>query len=205
VSERFRVDPLPVAFYDRDVSQVARELLGTLLWRSSRQGLAVGRIVETEAYLAADDTACHAARGKTRKNASMFGPPGRAYVYPIHARWCFNVVTEPRRVASAVLIRAVEPLAGIPLMQQRRGLVEQTELARGPARLCEALAIDRRLDGWNLSRGRRVWIAGDPDGQPPDDLIGRSPRIGVTSAAELHLRFYVRGSLYVSGPKRWRM
>ena len=205
MSERFLVDPLPVAFYDRDVVQVARELLGTLLWRSSRQGLAVGRIVETEAYLAANDTACHAARGKTRKNASMFGPPGRAYVYPIHARWCFNVVTEPRHVASAVLIRAVEPLAGIPLMQQRRGMDEQTELARGPARLCEALAIDRRLDGWNLSRGRRVWIAADPDGQPPDDLIGRSPRIGVTSAAELRLRFYVRGSVYVSGPKRWRM
>ncbi|MCL4202335.1 MAG: DNA-3-methyladenine glycosylase [Pirellulaceae bacterium] len=205
MSERFPMDPLPVAFYDRDVVRVARELLGTLLCRTTRHGLAAGRIVETEAYLAADDTACHAARGKNRKNASMFGPPGRAYVYPIHARWCFNVVTEPRRVASAVLIRAIEPLAGIPLMQQRRGLDQRTDLARGPARLCEALAIDRRLDGWNLSRGRRVWIAADQDGPFPDERIGCSPRIGVTSAAELHLRFYVRGNPYVSGPQRLRV
>jgi serine/threonine protein kinase len=88
--------PLPPSFYDRDVVQVARELIGSGFGGQNRNGLVVGRIVETEAYLASDDTACHAARGKTRKNASMFGPPGRAYVYPIHARWCFNVVTEPR-------------------------------------------------------------------------------------------------------------
>jgi DNA-3-methyladenine glycosylase len=195
--------PLPVAFYDRDVVLVARELLGKLLWRQSREGLTVGRIVESEAYLAAGDTACHSARGKTRKNASMFGPPGRAYVYAIHAKWCFNVVTEPRRVASAVLIRAIEPLAGVALMQRRRQLTERTDLARGPARLCAALGIDRRLDGWNLSRGCRLWLSDDPAFELSDPRIGRSPRIGVTSAEELHLRFYLCGNPYVSGPKRW--
>jgi DNA-3-methyladenine glycosylase len=197
--------PLPPSFYDRDVVQVARELIGQRIWRQNRNGLVVGRIVETEAYLASGDTACHAARGKTRKNASMFGPPGRAYVYPIHARWCFNVVTEPRWTASAVLIRAVEPLEGIELMQRRRRLDGWTDLARGPSRLCEAFEIDRRLDGWDLSRGRRLWLTADVDFPLAEHLIGNSPRIGVTSAADLCLRFYLRGSHYVSGPKRWRM
>jgi DNA-3-methyladenine glycosylase len=196
---------LPASFYDRDPEQVARELLGKQIWRQSRGGLVGGRIVETEAYLASGDTACHAARGKTRKNASMFGPPGRAYVYSIHARWCFNVVTQPRRIGSAVLIRAVEPLEGIALMQRRRRRDEATDLARGPSRLCEAFDIDRRLDGWDLSRGRRLWLAGDADFEVPEHLLGNSPRIGVTSAADLCLRFYLRSSDYVSGPKRWRI
>jgi len=204
LSNFHREELLPWDFYDRDAAQVARELLGKLLVRQSVGGLTVGRIVETEAYLADGDTACHSSRGKTRKNASMFGPPGRAYVYPIHARWCFNVVTEPRQVASAVLIRAVEPLTGIRRMQQRRGLDKLIDLARGPSRLCEAFDIDRRLDGWDLSLGRRLWIAQDDHPDLPDTLVGQSPRIGVTSAEHLHLRFYVRESDYVSGPKRWR-
>lgn len=196
--------PLPQSFYDRDVIQVARELVGKRIYRLSRSGIAVGRIVETEAYLAAGDSACHAARGMTRKNASMFGPPGRAYVYSIHARWCLNTVTQPRGVPSAVLIRAVQPLLGIERMQRRRNLERTIDLARGPSRLCEAFQIDRRLDGWDLSRGRRLWLTPDPDVPVPDHRIGNSPRIGVTSAFELCLRFYLRGSEYVSGPKRLR-
>lgn len=197
--------PLPREFYDRDPVLVARALLGCLLLRRARAGLAGGRIVETEAYLADGDPACHASRGRTRKNASMFGRPGTAYVYAIHSRWCFNVVTEPEGRASAVLVRAIEPLAGLPLMRARRA-ARQTgrddaalttrDLARGPARLCEALAIDRRLDGWDLTRGTRLWIACD-DGPRPA-AIATSARIGVTSGGNLPLRFYWVGSPFVS-------
>lgn len=195
---------LPREFYDRHAIDVARELLGKLLIRETAAGRASGRIIETEAYLAADDPACHAARGLTRKNASMFGPPGHAYVYPIHSRYCFNAVTEPERVPSAVLVRAVEPVSGLELMQARRGQDRLRELARGPARLCEALEIDRSLDGWDLTQGCQLWIA--DAGEPALDAasIGSSPRIGVSAADDLPLRFFVRNHQLVSGPRRLR-
>ena len=101
-------EPLPREFYDRDVRQVARDLPGKLLVRLTRDGITTGRIVEVEAYLAHDDPANHAYHGQTRRNASMFGPPGHAYVYAIHARFCLNVVTEPAGVPSAVLIRSTD-------------------------------------------------------------------------------------------------
>ncbi len=195
---------LPREFYDRDPAAVATALLGKILVRRCNRATVSGRIVETEAYLAESDAACHAARGRTRKNASMFGPPGRAYVYPIHARYCFNVVTEPAGVASAVLVRAVEPLAGIPLMQQRRMRDRLTELASGPAKLCQALDIDCGLDGWDMTLGRSFWIEADGDTDQNPFETGRSARIGVTSAHDLALRFYVKGSEFVSGSKRLR-
>src|SRR5436190_14846866 len=131
------MEPLLQDFYARDPIAVARELLGKIVVRPTPEGLTSGRIVEAEAYLSSRDPACHASLGPNRKNAAMFGPAGRAYVYMIHARWCLNVVTEEVGVASAVLIRALEPLAGIPLMQERRGLDNLRDLARGPARLCQ--------------------------------------------------------------------
>lgn len=169
-----------------------------------------GRIVETEAYLACDDSACHAFRGRSKKNASMFGPAGRAYVYVIHARHCLNVVTETVGRPSAVLIRALEPLAGLTWMQRRRGTTIVRDLARGPARLCEALAVDRRLDGHNLTQGRELWIAGPEasarwlSGIVPSPLgeIALTRRIGVTSAHELRLRFIASGSPFLSGSRR---
>jgi DNA-3-methyladenine glycosylase len=198
------VAPLQRSFCDRQVIDVARSLLGTVLYRRTVEGLVSGRIVETEAYLAEGDSACHSAGGKSRKNATMFGPPGHAYVYPIHARVCFNVVTQARGVASAVLIRAVEPLQGIDLMQRRRGHDRATELANGPAKLCEAFRIGRELDGWDLTRGSRLWIVTSYECQEVSLDIGRSVRIGVTSAKDLMLRFYERGNPFVSGPKRLR-
>lgn len=192
---------LASAFYDRPVELVARELLGRILIHDSPAGRTSGRIVETEAYLATGDSACHSARGRTKRNASMFGPPGRAYVYAIHSRWCFNVVTEPEEVPSAVLIRALEPLIGIPLMQQRRQREKLLELTRGPGRLCQALAIDRALDGCDLTLGETLWIEDPPAELPLPTEIGISPRIGVTSAHELLLRYYVRGNKYVSGKR----
>jgi len=204
LTNRMTANPLPGEFYDRDPVTVAKELLGSVLVHQTDAGLVTGRIVEAEAYLAKDDSACHASRGRTRKNASMFGPPGHAYVYPIHARYCFNVVTEPEGVASAVLVRAVEPLDGIPLMKRRRARDRLEEIANGPAKLCEAFDIDRAMDGWDLTVGDGSWIEKDSDFDGLQTDVGRSERIGVTSAHDLQLRFFFRGNAYVSGPKRLR-
>lgn len=193
--------PLPRDFYDRSTEQVARDLLGKQLVRDDGQGLRRGRIVEVEAYLSRGDTACHAARGRNRKNASMFGEPGIAYVYAIHAKWCLNVVTEPVDVPCAVLIRAIEPLEGESIMRERRGVTKDVDVTRGPARLCQALDVARSFDGWDLTRGESLWIARDAEFDADAVEIGVSSRIGVSSAAELPLRFFIRDVAYVSGPK----
>ncbi len=193
---------IPQAFYDRDVALVARQLLGKLLVRRSRDGICIGRIVETEAYLASGDSASHSFRGRTKKNAAMFGPPGLAYVYPIHARYCMNAVTQQRGCASAVLIRALEPMVGIEIMRKRRGIDKLLDLCRGPARLCEALAVDRNLDGWNMTCSTRLWIAHDSSRRRQRFHITNSARIGVSSAQEAQLRFFIDGSPFVSGLKR---
>jgi DNA-3-methyladenine glycosylase len=191
--------PLPRAFYARDAIVVARELLGKRLLRETAAGLCGGRIVETEAYLSGRDPASHAYRGMTPRNAAMFGPPGHAYVYMIHARWCLNAVTEPAGTPSAILIRAIEPLEGIELMHERRGASLFRNLTRGPARLCAALAIDRALNHWDLTVGRELWIADDADARGTEWRIARSARIGVTSARRRLLRFYFAGHPHVSG------
>ncbi len=192
---------LPLDCYGRSTQTVARELLGKLLVRTLNRRRLIGRIVETEAYLAKGDIACHAARGRTKSNAAMFGPPGRAYVYPIHSRHCFNIVTEADGVGAAVLIRAVEPIEGIDLMQEHRDRDRRLELTRGPGRLCQAFAIDRHFDHWNLTKGRQLWLADDGT-QFDEKDAGTSTRIGVTSGRELPLRFFLRDCPYVSGPQR---
>jgi DNA-3-methyladenine glycosylase len=202
-----RARPLPKEFYDRPPQIVAPELLGKRLVRVTPEGLTAGRIVEVEAYLASGDPACHAARGRTNRNAAMFAPPGKAYVYSIHARWCFNVVTEPEGTPSAILVRAIEPLEGIDLMQLRRGTERLLDLARGPARLCEAMVIDKSLNGHDLTRRRDLWIEEGravPSRHVSTDesqlrVIRSSPRIGISSAQDLLLRHYVAGSPFVSG------
>jgi DNA-3-methyladenine glycosylase len=177
---------------------VARDLLGAILIHDSDEGRTAGRIVETEAYLAKGDSACHASRGQTKRNASMFGPPGLAYVYSIHSRYCLNAVTETEGVPSAVLIRALEPIEGVPLMQTRRRTEKLLDLCRGPARLCEAFAIGRAFDGHKLYLAETLWIE---RGQALTDAqIVTSTRIGVTSAQELMLRFFKRDSRFVSRP-----
>lgn len=185
-------------FYDRDPVEVARDLIGNQLVRRTPRGLCYGAIVETEAYLAADDPASHSYRGRTRKNGTMFGRAGLLYVYPIHGRYCLNAVTESRGIASAVLIRAVMPLRGIEMMRERRQCPSM-DLARGPARLCEAFDVDRRLDGWDLTRGTRIWIEQTDEASDPQIVV--SPRIGVTSGHGLELRFFLKDSPYVSGPR----
>ncbi len=177
---------------------MARFLLGKLLVRELPDGTIVGRIVETEAYLP-DDAACHAFRGRTPRNGALFLPPGHAYVYVAYGlSLMMNVSAEAAGVGAGVLIRAVEPLAGIPLMQRHRGTAVLRDLARGPGRLAQALAIDRSLDGIDLCKPGPLWLGTD---DTPAAAIGESTRIGLTKDAHRILRFYAPGSDFVSGPK----
>jgi DNA-3-methyladenine glycosylase len=193
--------PLPREFYDRDTAVVARELLGAILECRTPEGLAAGRIVETEAYLGPHDPACHAASGLTARTRHLHGPPGIAYVYFIYGmHWCVNAVTREEGHGSAVLVRAVEPVWGIALMRRRRSSARRdVELGRGPARLCVALGIDGRLDGTPLDRPP-LRILAAPSVPGTDVVI--TPRIGIRRAADWPLRFHVRGSEAVSGPRR---
>lgn len=186
------------AFFDHDTVSVARNLLGTVLTHDSPEGRTAGRIVETEAYLC-DDPACHAARGPTPRNAFMFGPPGRAYIYLIYGMYrCFNVVTAPKGVGEAVLIRALEPLEGLDLMARRRGTAEARALCSGPGKLAIALGIGPSLNGSDLRTGDLRLLT---DGSYPWDGPGKitvTTRVGITSGADLPLRFYYGGNPYIS-------
>ena len=189
--------PLPRQFYNRATELVARELLGAVLERRSREGVTRGRIVETEAYLGPHDPACHAAAGLTERNRCLFGPPGTAYVYFIYGiHWCVNAVTRERGFGSAVLIRALEPMSGMELMVARRGLSDIHALTSGPAKLCEALDITGALDGVRLERGPLRILAGEP---VPDEQVVVTSRIGIRKAADWPLRFVIQGSPFVSG------
>lgn len=178
---------------------LARALLGCILVRDGDEGVTSGRIVETEAYLPRDP-ACHAHTGKSERNATLFGPPHRAYVYQIYGRsYCFNLSSEPDGEGAGVLVRAVEPMQGIELMQKRRASERVRDLCRGPGRLCEAFAIDRSFDGIDLFAQPQLWLAADGARSP---RVRRSPRIGVTRAPDRRLRFYAVGNPYVSGAAR---
>ena len=190
---------LPRSFYDRAPATVARELLGKPLLRRLHGKWLGGRIVETEAYLSSDDLASHSSRGKTRSNAAMFGPPGTLYVYPIHAKFCMNTVTESSGIGSAVLIRAIEPIWGIQTMQKNRGTEDPRRLTRGPAMLCQALDVDRRCDHTDLIDGSDLRILDDAIKL---HRITSTPRIGITNASSLVLRFFVDGNRFVSGKVR---
>ncbi|MFL5576154.1 MAG: DNA-3-methyladenine glycosylase [Gemmatimonadaceae bacterium] len=192
---------LPVAFYDRDTRVVARELLGAVLECATPEGVTRGRIVETEAYLGADDDACHAVAGVTERTRHLHGPPGHAYVYRIYgAHWCFNTKTERTGNGSAVLVRAVEPLDGVALMRLRRPRAgRDADLTNGPGKLCAAMGIDRALDGASLLRPPLVVREGDA---VDDGDVDITPRIGITRAADLPLRWLVRASPFVSRTPR---
>ena len=180
---------LPRTFYDRDTITVARELLGKYLVHTMQGVRRIGRIVEVEAYLGPHDLAAHSARGLTPRTKVMFGPPGHAYVYLIYGIYhCMNVVTEREGHASAVLLRALEPVLNIE------------ERTQGPGLLCKAMAIDRRLHGCDLL-GRELYIAADARSVPLT-IVAR-PRVGVDYAghwAKRLLRFYIKGNAYVSKP-----
>jgi DNA-3-methyladenine glycosylase len=190
---RLKPEHLPV-----ETRALARALLGCVVVRESADGITAGRIVETEAYLPGDP-ACHGYSGRSLRNATLFGPPHRAYVYQIYGTsYCFNLSSERDGQGAGVLVRALEPIEGITLMQKRRATETTRDLCRGPGRLCRALAIDRSLDGIDLLTHRQLWLAAGELAL----RVRRSPRIGITRAAERKLRFYAAGSPFVSGAAR---
>ena len=181
-----------------DTAQLARFLIGKMLVRILAEGVAGGRIVETEAY-GIGDPAGHAYRGITPRNRALFLERGHAYVYLAYGiSFMLNVSSETSGVGAGVLIRAIEPTEGVTIMARNRGTDRIQDLARGPGRLSAALQIDRRLDGIDLCQPGPLWLGSD--GRPPGE-IGQSKRIGITRAADSLLRFYVRGSRFVSGPQ----
>lgn len=182
-----------------DATTQARWLIGKIVVHDAPEGRTSGRIVETEAYLPGD-AAAHSFRGETPRNGSLFRERGHAYVYISYGMHrMLNVSAETAGVGAGVLLRAIEPLEGVGLMRARRGVEPLIDLARGPGRLAQAMSITLGLDGVDLCAPGPLWLA--DDGQPPGD-IGVSVRIGITKEAHRPLRFFARGSRFVSGPRR---
>ena len=191
---RIRRSELPV-----DTVKLSRFLIGKVIVHDLPAGRVSGRIVETEAY-PPGDPAGHHFRGPTPRIKSMYLAPGHVYVFFNYgAHFMLNVVSEPPEIAAAILIRALEPLEGIAIMQRHRKTTELLDLTRGPGRLAQALQIDRRHDGIDLCEDENLWL-GEID--HPTAAIGKSVRIGITRAADKLLRFFERGNPFVSGPKR---
>lgn len=198
---------LPRSFYVHRTVTIAKQLLGCYLVHAPRKnaGVVAGRIVETEAYLS-NDPASHAYRGKTQRNAAMFGTPGKAYVYFTYGmHYCFNVVTQPKGVAEAVLIRALKPVLGIRAMRRRRGTSDTTQLCNGPAKLVQALAITKKHNGCSLQKSVLAILTPDEffrkyrcTQQIISQRIVTATRIGISQGRERKLRFYVKNSEHVS-------
>ena len=193
---------LPRQFYRQDTVTIARALLGCVLWRRIGRTLLAARLVETEAYLGANDTASHARRGlRSARNESMYLEGGHAYVYFTYGmHWCMNVVTQEADIAEAVLLRAAEPVRGIESMRKRRPKAKRDrDLVNGPGKLCAALSIDENFDGVRLD-GKILWLE-ERDIELREEDIGISSRVGIENSGEAAfwpLRFFVRGNDFVS-------
>jgi DNA-3-methyladenine glycosylase len=189
---------LPRSFYEQSTIEVAKQLLGKYLVRKHPAGSTIGRIVEAEAYIGPQDLACHASKGRTKRTEVMFGPAGHAYVYYIYGFYnMLNLVTESKDYPAAVLIRAVEPVEGIELMESRRRNRVLRNLTSGPGKLCQAFDIDRALNGADLC-GNVLFV--EDHGEPPPKFQAK-PRIGVDYAGKWKdkpFRFLIRGSEFVS-------
>jgi DNA-3-methyladenine glycosylase len=202
--------PLPRDFFDRDPQLVGPDLLGKVLVRRRGRKVLAARIVEVEAYLGKNDPAAHSAAGRTARNAVLFGPPGRAYVYFIYGNhYCLNVSCLPDGIAGGILFRAAEPLLGIREMARSRDLaIDQNcaslrhlqKLTSGPGRLAQAFDITRERDNGKDLTGARsdLWLANDGS---PGPQVQTTVRIGITKAAERPLRYVIPGNPFVSGPK----
>jgi DNA-3-methyladenine glycosylase len=198
---------LPRSFFDRDPRVVARALLGKLVVRREGHKMLAGRIVEVEAYLGADDLAAHAAAGRTARNSALFGPPGHAYVYFIYGMYyCLNFSCLPDGEAGGVLIRALEPIAGLEEMAEARGLHDLDfqsvrdlrKLTSGPGRLSEALAITRSRDNDKDVVSPRSDLQVLDDGRPRGGRVEVTPRIGIVKSADMPLRYTIAGNEFVS-------
>lgn len=199
---------LPPRFYLQDTVAVARALIGCVLCRRMGGETVAGRIVETEAYLGANDSASHARRGlRSERNASMYLAGGHAYVYFTYGmHWCVNVVTQEADIAEAVLLRGLEPVRGVESIRKRRPKAKRDlDLTNGPGKICMALDIDRKLDGERLD-GERLYIT-ERDIEVADEDIVVTPRVGVENsgpAARWPLRFFLRNNRYVSASRHVR-
>lgn len=193
-------------FFNRDPRRVARELLGKLIVRGVGRKVLAGRIVEVEAYLGADDAAAHAAAGRTSRNSVLFGPPGHAYVYFIYGvHYCLNISCMPDGEAGCVLIRALEPVAGVRAMARARGLEsldpeshrDLRKLMSGPGKLCEAFGITRPRDNGKDMLSPRSDLQVRDDGFRPQH-IRVTPRVGITKSADMPLRYLIDENVFVS-------
>ncbi len=192
-------NPLPAGFYLRPAEEVARDLLGCRLVSAVEGRLCTAEIVETEAYVGPDDEASHAHSrfGRTARNSVMFGPPGIAYVYRIYGmHWCLNAVTGPEDFPAAVLLRAARPLDGLEGARARRPSRADRDLLRGPGNLCRGLGVTGALNHHPLSAAP---LRIEPGERVPDAEVARGPRVGISRAADLPLRFWIAGSRWVSG------
>ena len=197
---------LPREFFARGSTDVAPDLLGCVLECDSTAGPVAVRVTETEAYRGLHDPASHAYRRKSLRNGVMFGPPGYAYVYQIYGlHFCVNLVCQPEGTAEAVLVRAGEVVTGVEVARARRPAARaENQLARGPALLCQVLAIDRRFDGTDVcapSSPLRILGPG-PSGPPEAAMIRSGPRVGITKAADFPWRFWIDGDPTVSAYRR---
>jgi DNA-3-methyladenine glycosylase len=201
-----RVTWLKQEFFDRDPRRVARALLGKLLIRTTPGGVLAGRIVETEAYLGKGDEAAHSFRGKTPRNAVMFGPPGYAYVYFIYGNhYCLNVSCLREGIAGAVLFRAMEPVEGIERMAAARGITladkyDLRKISSGPGRMAEALGVTRERDNGKSFVSLQSDLRIADDGYRVRRVIATT-RIGIVKSAAMPLRYLVAGNRFVSGPR----
>lgn len=192
-----RAAALPVAFFRRPTEVVAAELIGKVVVSTVGGLLTAGRIVETEAYLGYDDPASHGYRHRRNaRNAALFGPPAIWYVYLSYGmHWCANLVCQRAGLASAVLLRALEPVEGLDVMRERRGELPDRQLCSGPGRLCQALGISQDLDGAAMAEAPVVVLRGN---RVTASAISATPRIGITKAADWPLRFHLTGSPWTS-------
>jgi DNA-3-methyladenine glycosylase len=190
-----RLKPLSPTFYRRPTLELARALLGKLLVSRNGDGPTGGWVVEVEAYIGEGDPACHAAAGRTDRNRVMYGPPGHAYIYFTYGmHHCFNVVTARTGRPEAILVRALEPALGLDFMRRRRGRVRDLDLARGPARVCQALGLDLAQNGHPLT-SRSLFLA---RGRGKPRILGVSARVGIRRGVDRPWRFYDAESPFVS-------
>ena len=190
------VEPLERSFYRRDTSIVAQELLGKILIRRLGPQVLTGVIVETEAYYGDKDPASRAYRGRKNYNTPMFDDPGRLFIYMVHSWWLLNIAAHEPGEPGAVLIRAIEPIEGIPVMEDNRGVTDLYNLTSGPGKLTKALNVTKELHGLNVTEGSAELKVVDDGYQ--DFQMATSHRIGVTRDLPRELRFYVKGNRFVS-------
>jgi DNA-3-methyladenine glycosylase len=188
------------SFFYQATDDVAQQLLGTYVVRKLDKELLIGKIVETEAYLPFHDLAAHAHKGETRRTKILFGEPGYSYVYSIHRSHCLNVVTEGVGIPGCVLVRALEPMAGIDVMHAVRKTAKFYNLTNGPGKVCQAFQISRALNGVDLTSAASVLTLVRGDADRSSLSIEVSTRVGISKATHLPLRFSVKGNAFVSRP-----